>query len=102
MIEDLVGDVIAAQDREDIASYLHPPSKVVNRKFHHFPAHNQAIARRSHVQRSCVVCAKKSNHHSKKYLGKTTVNHCKFCQVSLCIVDCFEVYRSEKNFEVTC
>ena len=100
VIEDLVDDAGASQEREDLVSHPNPFSRVF-RNYRHFPVYNKGNASKSHAQRDCVVCAMKRKHKTieeQKKFRKTTVYQCKICKVPLCIVDCFEVYHTQEKF----
>jgi maltodextrin utilization protein YvdJ len=49
-------------------------------------------------QRSCRVCAERSERQTGKTKKKRTTMYCRKCDVGLCIGQCFEVYHTKLNY----
>lgn len=57
----------------------------------HFPRKVPASEKKKNAARKCVVC-------SKKKLRKESVYECEKCNVGLCVVPCFEIFHTQKNY----
>lgn len=57
----------------------------------HFPALLPATAAKPNPTKRCIVCKKKQKRKESRYI-------CEPCNVSLCVVPCFEVFHTRKNY----
>lgn len=62
----------------------------------HFPAHNPPTKGKPHGSRICHVCSQNKSKNNGKC--KETRYQCDICKVALCIVPCFRIYHTLKNF----
>lgn len=56
-----------------------------------FPSAVPATAKRKDAMKRCAVCKKHGLRKESRY-------ECKTCEVALCVVPCFEVFHTKKNF----
>lgn len=61
----------------------------------HFPTHNPSTKGKQHGSRKCHVCSKNKFRIGK---AKETRYQCDTCKVPLCVVPCFKIYHTLKNY----
>lgn len=71
----------------------------------HYPMKIQPFGSKKNISRACVVCShadrRKRKHDSvqpRKRFGRESSYQCKTCEVALCVVPCFELYHSYKDY----
>lgn len=57
----------------------------------HFPSHVPPTTYKTNPSKRCVVCEKQKRRKETRYM-------CAICHAALCIVPCFELYHTKKNF----
>lgn len=57
----------------------------------HFPTFLPATESKSNPTRRCIVCTKKQKRKESRYI-------CEPCNVSLCVIPCFQDYHTKKNY----
>ncbi|CAK9809268.1 PiggyBac transposable element-derived protein 4 [Anthophora quadrimaculata] len=67
-----------------------PSAYLMRFKERHFPAlYSSDKTKRQNPMRRCIVCSMDNKRRSTRY-------YCKKCNVSLCVVPCFEMYHTEQ------
>lgn len=59
----------------------------------HFPTFLSATESKPNPTKRCIVCVKNKKRKETRYV-------CEPCNVSLCVVPCFEIYHTKKNYSL--